>query len=376
MLCSYNIRVFVNTHLGGFIMKLKINKKLKITLILSSIILIGISSLLLYREVNMPKFEEQNNTLFSYNNKGTVNYKIFLKPNNLYKENPLGPEKIYITEFVDYLSTNFNYEFSGDKIAKVKGKYNIIARVTGYTNEGENLVSIWEKDYPIILDKDFSFNDENKLINEEVNLNLTEYNKFVEEAIQATKINCDTSLTIVMEITLIGVTDKGTFEESISPGLVIPLNTPLFKISTNNIDKPGAIEETIQVQLPINKNKVILIGIIMGISLLGLIFLIFFTKDAPKKDALEKALNKIFKKHGARLVALTSNVNTSNAKNVVSMEDLVRLADEINKPIFYKHSDDYKEINKFFIINDDELFIFNLENLVPKEETVIEEKSA
>lgn len=357
-------------------MKLKINKKLKTTLIVCLIILIGISSLLLYREVNIPKFEEQNNTLFSYNNKGTVNYQIFLKPNNLYKENPLGPEKIYITEFMDYLSANFNYEFSGDKATKIKGKYNITARVTGFTYEGENFVSIWEKDYPIVQYKDFSFNDENKLINEEVNLYLTEYNKFVEETIQATKINCDTSLTLIMEINLIGVTDKGTFEESISPSLVIPLNTPLFKITTNNIDKPGTIEETIQVQMPLDKNKVILIGIITGISLLGLIFLICFTIDAPMKDALEKALNNIFKKHGARLVALTSNVNTSNAKNVVSMDDLVRLADEINKPIFYKHSDDYKEINKFFIINDDEIYVFDLENLVSKEETVIEEETA
>ncbi|MDW5299932.1 MAG: DUF5305 family protein [Sedimentibacter sp.] len=330
-------------------MKIKINKKLKIALIVVSIILIGINSLLLYREVNIPKFEEQNNKLLSYNNKGTANYQVFLKPNNLYKENPLGPERIYITEFVDYLSTNFNYEFLGDKEAEVKGKYNIIARVTGFTYEGENFISIWEKDYPIVQDKDFSFNDENKSINEEVNLYLTEYNKFVEETIQATKINCDTSLTLIMQINLTGLTDKGIFEESISPSLVVPLNTSLFKITTNNIDKPGAIEETIQVQLPLDKIKVTLIGIVIGISVLGLIFLLFFTKDAPKKDALEKALNNIFKKHGARLVALTSNVNTSNAKNVVSINDLVRLADEINKPIFYKHSDNYKEINKFLL---------------------------
>ena len=357
-------------------MKLKINKKLKITLIIVLIILIGSSSLLLYREVNIPKYEEQNNTLFSYNNKGTANYQVFLKPNNLYKENPLGPEKIYITEFVDYLSTNFNYEFSGDKEAEVKGKYNIIARVTGYTYEGENFVSIWEKDYPIVQDKNFSFNGKNREINEEVNLYLTEYNKFVEETIQSTKINCDTSLTIMMEINLTGLTDKGTFEENISPNLVVPLNTSLFKITTNNIDKPGVIEETIQVQLPLDKNIVTLIGIVIGISVLGLIFLLFFTKDAPKKDALKKALNNIFKKHGARLVALTSNVNTSNAKNVVSIDDLVRLADEINKPIFYIHSDDYKEINKFFIINNYEIFVLDLENLVPKEEKAIEEETA
>lgn len=118
-------------------------------------------------------------------------------------------------------------------------------------------------------------------------------------------------------------------------------------------------------------------GLIIGISALVIIFLVFFTQAAPKKDPLEIELNKIFKKHGDRLVALSSNVDISNAMQVRSIDDLVRLADEVNRPILYKYSEDYRDINKFFVTNDDEVYVFYLEEPIPKEEIIIiEEKTS
>ena len=349
-------------------MKVQLNKKIKIILILVLIIINVTISSLLYQEVTLLTFEEQENSLFSYNNKGTTDYTVFLKPNNLYSGNSLEEGKLYILEFIDHINTNFIYDYSGQNEVNIKGYYDIAVKVQGITVDNNQIKTIWEKDFPIVHHTNFSSTNGQISINEEVNINLDEYNTFVKETIEATKINCDTILTLLMDINLTGTTDHGTFEEHITPNIVIPLNTPMFEITTNNIEKEGAIEETIQVPVPVDKNKVILYGAIIGISALGLIFLIFFTKPAPKKDALEIALNKIFKKHGDRLVALSSGIDISNARLVRSFDDLVRLADEINKPILYEYSDDYKEINKFFITNDDEIYSFELEGLIIPEE--------
>ncbi|WFA08268.1 DUF5305 domain-containing protein [Tissierella sp. Yu-01] len=349
-------------------MKLKINKKLRLAIISILTILILLNTFLLFKEVRYPSFEQQKSKLYDYNNNGTVNYTIYLKPNKLYEGNSLGEGMLYITEFVDSINANFSYEFAGKGITQLEGTYNIIGKVKGFKEEREQIINIWEKDYELVKNKKFNTSNETYTLNENISINIEEYNTFVEEIIESSKINCDTSITLLMDINVTGTTDKGTFEENITPNIVIPLNTLMFEITTNNVEKPGAIEETIQVQLPVNKNQVIFYGVIIGICILGLIFLIFFTETAPKKDPLEKELNKILKKHGDRLVALNSDVELKDAKYVRTIDDLVRFADEVERPILYKYSEDYNEINIFYVANGDEVYVFDIEESLPKVE--------
>lgn len=355
-------------------MKLKINKRLKIALISILVILIGTSSFLLYMEIKHPGFEEQKISVYSYNNKSTVNYKIFLKPNILYDTNPLDEGKIYITEFIDYIKATFNYEFSGEREADIEGTYDIITKAEGFIIEKEEIKIIWEKDFVIIPQKSFSITDKTKSIKEEIEVRLDEYNTFVKEIIETSKINCQTRLYIIMNINVKGNTDKGSIEETISPNMVMSLNTNMFQISGNtNIDKSGAIEETKQVQIPVDKRQFVFYCIILGILILALILLVFFTKGVLVKDPLEKKIKGIFKKHGDRLVALNSElaITCDCINKVKSIDDLVRIADEVGKPIMYKYSKDYKEINKFYVTNEDELYILDLYEVLTKGENPV-----
>lgn len=348
-------------------MKIKINKKLKIGLMAILVVLVGIISFLLYKKFKYPNFEEQKISLYKYNNKSTVNYEVFLKPNILYQKPSLGEGEIYISEFVDHIKTNFNYEFSGDKETAIQGDYSIVAKVSGsIKGEDKEDIIIWQKDFFILPKNKFKIKDKTLEIKEEVSLKLEEYNEFAKAVTEASKVNSSINLNLVMKINIEGSTDKGVIEETISPSITIPLNSSMFQISGNmNIDKPGSIEETKQVQLPIDKKQVIIYGVIIGILLIILILLIFFTKEAAIKDPLEKKLKVIFKKHGDRLVALNSDPITTNINlnQVKSIDDLVRIADEIGKPILYKYSQDYKDINKFYLINEDQTYVLELNEI-------------
>lgn len=355
-------------------MKLKINKKLRLAIISILTIFTLLIAFQLFKEVRYPKFEDQKSKLYGYTNNGSVNYTVYLKPNKLYEASTLGEGMLYITEFVDFINTEFSYVFAGEGVTKLEGNYSIIGKVKGFKEEREEVINIWEKDYPLVKNKSFNITDETYAINENISINLNEYNTFVEEIIETSKINCDTSITLFMDVNLTATNDKGTFEENITPNLVIPLNTLMFEITTNKIEKPGAIEETIQVQLPVDKNQVIFYGVIIGICVLGLIFLMIFTEATAKKDPLEKELHRILKKHGDRLVALSTDFDLSNAKFVRTIDDLVRLADEVAKPILYKYSDNYKEINTFYLNNGDEIYAFDIDVLLVEEETSSEEE--
>lgn len=345
-------------------MKLKVNKNIRLGLIIIVAITTTIFSYLIYKAVYNPSFEEQTISLYNYNNKGLINYEVFLKPNNLYKHNKLGEGELYITEFVDYINANLNYEFIGEREAEIKGDYNIIAKVKGLTGEGDKITNIWEKDFPVTQYKRINTIGDKVLINENVKLNLREYNTFVKEIKEVTKINCETVLILSMNINLSGTTDRGTFEDSISPNLIIPLDATMFEITRNNIiDEPGAIEEIIRVRLPVNRNLIIGYGITLSILVISILFLIFFTEQKPNIDPLKKEINKIFNKHGDRLVSLSSDVLIKDSINVKSIEDLVKISDEIGKPILYRYNEDYKEINKFYILSDNEVFVFDLKCL-------------
>lgn len=351
---------------------MKIGKKQKIALILILSILIVISSFLLYKEINTPKFVERKIPAYSYKSKNSINYEVFLKPNQLYDKTYLEEGMLYITEYVDYIRANLNYEFDGEKSAEISGDYNIVAKVKGFTGEGESLVNVWEKDFPIINKRSFKNNDTSISINEKVNLHLEDYNVFAKEIIETSKINCSTTLNLIMSVNLKANTDKGLIEETITSDLLIPLNVSMFEIGGNNIvEKPGVIEETTNVQLTPNRNKIIIFIVVICILALALVYLIFFTIPEPVKDPLKKELNKIFKKYGDRFVALNDDAGVSldSVSIVKSMDDLVRIADEIEEPIFYKYSKDYKDIDKFYITHGDKVYLLDLCELIPKKDS-------
>jgi uncharacterized protein DUF5305 len=171
-------------------------------------------------------------------------------------------------------------------------------------------------------------------------------------------------------------TDKGNIQETYSPGIIIPLNGNYFEIGGNLKDeKNGTIEDTKTITLPMDKKKVTILGIAAVICLIGIVFVIFFTKSVVI-DEHEKALKKIFKKHGDRFVALnTEAIVTFKNRNVVkSIDDLVKISDEIGKPIMYKYSSDFKDITKFYVFDEIQIYVLDLKDISIKEDIEVSEE--
>lgn len=343
-------------------MRIQIDKKLRVILIIIVMTLISISSFLLLKQLDSPKYEEEAISVYSYNNKASVDYKVYLKPNNIYEEVFLKEGEVYLTEFTDYIEANFKYEFKGERDAHLKGNYEVMLKVQGFTyGEEEEIKSIWEKDYQVVRSKQFDIKNKVKAIEQEVKLNLEPYNDLVTQIKDTSKINSQAMLTLLMNINIEGETDQGSIAETISPNIIIPLDVGMFEITGNtDIDEPGAIEETIQI--PVKSKQIIVYAMIIGVLVLVLLILIFVVKVDPNNQSHKKALKKIFRKHGDRLVALNSemSIKDENISYVKSIDDLVRMADEIGQPILYKYSEDYKDINSFYIANEKYIYILDL----------------
>jgi len=342
-----------------------INKRLRVLSICSFLIILIIFSFFLYKELKYPAIQEEKVAVYSYSNKVDVRYKVLLKPNIIYENRSLDEDGIYISPYVDTVQTSFNYLFEGERNADITGDYEVIAVVEGYMVQDKVAKTIWEKRYIIEPKTSFEVRDIGVALAKDIPIQIAEYNNFVKKVIEDSKVQSSSKLSLIMNIDLKVNTDKGLVEEKMSPSIIIPLNTNYFEI-TKNVpeEKKGAIEETRQVQLPVNKNKVIIYSSILGLMAMILLYLIFFTAGYVK-DEFTKQLDKIFKKHGSRLVALNNNIATSSvAQTVKSIDDLVRIADEIGKPILYKYSANPREITQFYVLDENTLYIFNLKKAV------------
>lgn len=344
-------------------MKKSINKRLKIVLLVALLILTASISVLLFMTFKHPGVKEEKKALLNYKNKTDIKYKVFLKPNPLYNSESLEEDKLYLTSFIDHIKTNFQYQFSVDKPADIKGDYEIIAIVEGYTTKEEKIKSIWKKEFNLSPKTGFESKNSKVNIDKEITFSLEEYNSFASQIRDVTGINTSTRLIFVMNINVYTKEGKNAIEKKLAPAIVIPLETSYFEISKSGVEeKPEVIEETKQVQLPINQNLVIAYSIALGIALLGLLYLLIFVKGNAPVDILKKRLNKIFKTHGSRLVAINTEIGTSFGMyyRLKSIDDLVRMADELGKPIMYKYSKDPKEITKFYIHDDKSMYSYNL----------------
>ena len=340
------------------------NTYLRLSLIISTAIIIIGMAVFLYRTVNEHKFTEKKISLYSYKSKGNISYKVLLLPNEIYTVNSLGEGNTYITDYIDHINASIKYEFNGERPAEIKGNYEIVAVMEGMLGDEKGKKTVWKKEKTLQIKTNFSVNDKKYSVQQDVPIKLKEYSDITQRIFKTSNVNFDTKLTILFKINLEAKTDKGVIKESLSPSMEIPLNSKSFEIKGNlSQGKEAAIEEVKKIPVPINHKMVGITSTIIGICVALLIFLFLFTAELIINNPFKKKLDQIFKLHGSRMVAIESEVSFSceSIMKVVSIEDLVRISDDMCKPILYRNSGDLKELYKFYVIDDSKIYLFELE---------------
>lgn len=360
---------------GRLTAKMKISKKIKTPLLVLIPLLLVVTVIYLVMTYKAEKYIEEKQTQYSYTHQGSAAYEVPLIPNILYEEKSLTENNIYITEFVDYIASTFSYQFTGDKEAELDCRYDVVALVQGYTGDKDTYKSIWQKSFTLIPETSVRAQDKKISINKNVSCPINIYRTFAQQVNEESKLNTSTNLIIQMNLKLKVDTEYGSVEEIIAPNLTVPLDSRYFTISKGNIDeKTGKIEENIQVKLPLDKKVVFLCYIILSLLFATFIVLVFFASEPTKEDLYKKRLSKIFKKHGSRLVALNQTIDEIIEKQckVWSMEDLIKICDDLVKPVFYKYSEESTEISHFYVFDRTCVYVYDFAESNPdlkKEET-------
>lgn len=349
--------------------KLKINKIIRIVgIAFFSALLLSSSSYLFYR-TKKPITKKEKVTIYNYKATSDAQYKVALKPNIIYGAKIMDEGKVYIGEIIDNILAKFVYNFEGSSKTKIQGEYNVIASVEGYVAENEKTKIVWNKNYVLLPTEKFQVESNFYKVEKNININIDNFNALVAKVYETTKVGVPTRVVVYMNVNLRTEAEGQPIESKMSPSIIIPLATNYFEIAKNiPEEQKGDITREQTIRIEFNKKYKLLLQISIAFSTIMIILLLILT-EGVEKDAHTKAVNKILKNHGNRIVAVEGDVQSSQSiVKVKTIEDLIKIADEIERPIMYKFHKETKKINEFFVSDDKVMYVFVLKDYVKNEE--------
>lgn len=306
-------------------------------ILLTLVLLLGSVAGLLW-SYNAPLEVTEEYPAYSYRQEAVVDYRVHLLPNSFFSEPVLESGRGYITELTDYIATDFSYYLSGSSDAKVSGEYSVIATLTAYA--GRDGHKVFEKTSELLPPQSFTATSNNVSIQDKVNIPFQEYLKFSNRLREETRFNPDElSLTVKYNISVTAETEHGVIRDKLSPILEIPLKGNTFVVTGDLTEnKNDSILTYRKESVPFveqARKAFSLITIALSVALLYFMFL-----TTPKEQAIsqqEREASLILKKHRERIAVTTSSVTEVSGKVVQtkSFEDIVKIADELGKPILY-----------------------------------------
>lgn len=338
-------------------------EKVRLFVLVASAVVFAVLLIFLFWQWQNPGTLEQKLTHYQYQQKANLDYQVFLKPNLLYEEKVLGKGLIYPTNFVDHLQTTLSYEYSGTKQAGIKGKYQVVATVEGIQKEEKKDVVLWSKDFLLVPETPFQSEDNAVKLEKQLPISFWKYNNFAETVQKETGILSNVLLTIKWGIKLDAQTEYGLVQEELQPVLKLPLVKKYFEVEGELTKvQEGALEETVAQPVPLKPTMMVLPGVGAAVSLVVFLFCLIFVRGSAL-SAYERKVKQIFKWYEERLVALEQDltIGTEMVLRVKSVEDLVRIADELCKPVYYIHDMmGEREKISFYVLGEAKVFSYEL----------------
>lgn len=310
-------------------------------------IIILIASLFgLIKEIGQNSVSTQTKQIYNYTNKFNYSYKVNLIENKFIKENNTNKQMAYVTDLIDDIDVEFNYEYLADKNSDIQGKYSIIGKMdVVYTRDGEEQ-KIWEDEEYIVKEKSINENTDSIHINEKVNVDLKQKNKLLQEFKQQMGMSIDANYIIYLCIDLNTNVEDKEINIKYEPLLQIELANKTTKITGENYKEDSEyISKEYQLNKNMNKVRIVIYGTLIIIAICILKYLSKFRTTNIVKNEFRQELNRILKICQDKIVQV-SNKPVADEEDTVSVKDfgeIVKVSEELFKPILYYYDDKEEE---------------------------------
>ena len=325
--------------------KKRMRSSTRLTIFIVCFALILISIIGLYSNIYIAETEEREETVYKHLNKYAQTYTIELKQNKYMGEEHLLENELFVTDLIEKLKLNYNYTYEGLEPEKINCTYNVKGKLKSTYSSNGNEQEMWNREYVILESKDTSSDTSVLEINENIDIDLSEYNKLVNDFIEKMQMAISTKLHIIFEANVTAYANGEMFLNKYTNEIEVTLGDKVTKITGEKEDsREEKVKRTVQITKEKNEGVIILSAITLVLSAGIMIKVQRETKTSNRITNLFKIeLNEILSTCGDRIVKIDSETNTAGSA-IIELKDineLVKLSEELYKPILY-----YKVPNK------------------------------
>lgn len=343
--------------------KPKLRKSIRIFYILVAIAAILICSTLIYGELTTNSSIIKKEIL-EYKNKFKADYKVNVKENSFIEAENLPMGKVYVTELIDSIDMNLKYLYEATEDANINYNYSIVGVLEAKYSIDGVYHTVWEKEYELKPLTENNTTGKKVEINESINIDLEKYNEDISKFEQKFGMGLKATLGIELRVATSSEVGKMQVYNDYATNIEMDLGEKTTQIrgdfnqtETENVKQDHTIDGSI--------NKII-IFVYVCVIILAIVVLkniLLNTRNSNiVRNTFRLELNRILKSCGDKIVKLSQKLDLEN-KEIIDVKDfgeLIKLSEELYKPILYWSSME-KEEAEFFIITNNVIYRFKLQ---------------
>ena len=309
--------------------KVKIRKSLRYAYIIVLLAIIVTSLFVLYQSFNLvDKKNFVKTNIYEYNNKYLYSYDIDMIDNDYIAKENVPDENIYVTELMNK--------------AKIVG--NLEAT---YSKDGDEQ-KVWKQTDVILLPEEKNISSDKIEINENFEVDLKDKIKKVRDFQENFGMQVQTKYIIQMEIVTRTMVDNQEVMNIYTPDIVFDITSKTTKISSTTGDtaKPQIVTKMIPENDAYGQTRtgVATCTFVLATVLLIVVF-VKTTNGNVVRNQYKVELNKILKGCNEKIVEVSSKIDTNGQGivDVVEFEEIIKISEELFKPILYWNNEDEEE---------------------------------
>ncbi|MCA0971762.1 DUF5305 domain-containing protein [Halobacillus litoralis] len=327
----------------------------------------------LYEVMNNPKMVKAEDPKLAYDYSSNIDYAVNVTPNDIYESSQLEAGQDYFVNLIDDIETNFHYQWNSQAAVNLEGTYSAKGVLQAFIGEGEDKEPIWTREYALIPEKTFSETNDKLEINEPYQLDLQPFYSFIQKLEEQSDVDTNTTLTVYWDVNVQGDTEFGGISESSTSTMTLPLYGKILSVGGSLSDEgTGDVGQNAMVKEPGQVRNTWLFISLIVVSLAGIISMLRFTEGYLERDSFKKDVNRISKKFGSRLVQIDEDhfSHTMKVLRVQSFEDIVRVSDDLVRPILYKKIAAHHIT--YYVLGEDYVYSYDLQTDADLPEEFIE----
>ena len=327
--------------------KNKMRKSTKYVTIIVAIIVLIFSFINFIKNIQKENMKTSTKEIYKYTNKFNYDYKINLISNQYMTNEEIKDKNLaYVTDLIDNIKLNLNYDYTASKNSEIKCNYSIVGLMQAvYTKNGEEQ-KIWEKEETLLPEKSLNSASDNIQIAENLKLDLKDKNELINNFKQQLGMSIEAKYTVKLKIKVTTEVEGKEVVDELSPFINIDLAEKTTKLTgENNIENSEYISKEYKVA---KKSSGIQIFIDLILIVIAMIALRKVSKSKVAnvvRNEYKYELNRILRICQDKIVEVNTKPNDEEIE-VVYVKDfgeIFKVSEELFKPILYYNAKENEE---------------------------------